>query len=168
MRKSIALIGICYLLASCSPLRPLKGSYYGSERPFTISTTKSIDEVWSKVIDLFATKGLSIKIIDKASGLITSESFSFIGKNTNETETGTLTDPSAWIVCSVPNPGQVDGSWNVRIKKDEIGKTVININITNLVAKTVLTQTAYVKGSTVLYEAKSTGNFERLISDLIK
>ncbi len=76
-----------------------------------ITTTKSVDEVWSKVIDLFAIKGLSIKIIDKLSGLLTSDPFSFLGKNTIETETGTLINTSAWVVSTIPNLDKIIGAW---------------------------------------------------------
>lgn len=89
----------------------MKGSYYGSEKPLMITTTKSVDEVWSKVIDLFAIKGLSIKIIDKLSGLLTSDPFSFLGKNTIETETGTLINTSAWVVSTIPNLDKIIGAW---------------------------------------------------------
>lgn len=168
MRKFSTLIGIYFLLVSCSPLKPLRGSYYDSEKPFTITTTKSVDEVWSKVIDLFATKGLAIKIIDKSSGLITSEKYSFLGTNTTETENGTLTNPSAWVVCTVPKLDKLAGAWNVRVKSDGAGKTIININITNLEAQIIFPKSVYGYEKTMNYDVKSTGNFERLISDLVK
>lgn len=165
MKKTITLLSVIFLLGSCRPLKPLTGSYYDSEKPFTITTTKSVEEVWSKIIDLFATKGLSIKVIDKSSGLLTSEPFSFLGMNTVETENGTLANPSAWVVCIYNNPLKIEGAWNIRIKPDGTGKTIININITNLLASTTLPKEA--GGRTLFYDVKSTGNFEKIIASFI-
>ena len=49
---------------------PIKGTY--PETPIVISSTKSFDQAWDRLVDIFAQKGLSIKIIDRSSGLIIS------------------------------------------------------------------------------------------------
>lgn len=103
------------------------------KKPFMAYTDKSVDEVWSKVIDIFATKGITIKIIDKASGLIVTEDYSFLKSYTFETVSGKPVNPNAMVVCSrILNglgepmiPEKITGSWNVRVKPEN-GKTIIN------------------------------------------
>ena len=188
------LIIAALLLSSCGTTKeiPLKGTY--PAMPIQISTDKSVDYVWDKLIDLFAQRGLPIKIIDRSSGLIVSDKS--ILKTTIEENNGQLQDNSAWIVVTkkldaglnrtVPITGttsgayskqmvprDVTGEWNVRVKKSENGSTVINVNIVNVTfsdyVATGLGTPGYYKDlplNASFY--KSTGTFERLITDLIK
>jgi len=163
----------CIVLVSCTVSKPtLKGKY--QETPYQIETSKSFDETWSKLIDLFAQKGLSIKIIDKSSGLITSEKTSFLSSYTFENEQGQPEKPNAFVVVSklsamgrVYPPQTLTGEWNVRIKPVE-GKTIINVNLVNIVAQYFQPQSQYSAQKTYDLEAKSTGVFEKLITDQIK
>jgi hypothetical protein len=153
---------------------PLKGTY--PETPYQIKSSKSFQAVWDNLIDLFAQKGLSIKIIDKSSGLITSERS--ILTTTIEKIDGSLENPKAFIVVPqiyqpgpmryVPiiNDSKVTGEWNVRIKELE-GLTIINVNFVNLQysINDIFTSTSKQE---ILTNYKSTGVFERQISDLIK
>ena len=120
--------------------------------PIQITSDKSFDTVWNNLIDLFAQKSLPIKIIDRSSGLIISESA--LLKTTVEIKDALL-DPSAWIVLAkqhtagMPNDlpittggtysgftgknkklqvNDVRADWNVRIKTHGY-KTIINVNI---------------------------------------
>ena len=85
------------LLSSCSyqvmPIS-LKGTY--AKRPIQITSDKDFNTVWSKLIDLFAQKGLPIKIIDRSSGLIICDKT--LLKTTVEDKNGQLEDSEAWIV----------------------------------------------------------------------
>ncbi|MEJ7739596.1 MAG: hypothetical protein WKF97_19400 [Chitinophagaceae bacterium] len=152
-------------------ITPLKGLY--SDKPFEIVSDKSKDRVWDKLIDFFAQKGLSIKIIDRRSGLIISDKSALTW--TFEDSKGKLINPSAWIVIEktvdpgpnkVIKPSSVAGDWNVRIKDLPNNKTVINVNLVNIRAK----RESVSKYGISEYEIKalSTGNFEKLISDIIK
>lgn len=168
---------ICALfISSCgsSKLMPLKGKY--PDTPYQVKTSKSFEQVWDNLVDLFAQKGLSIKIIDKSSGLITSDKA--ILTRTIENKDGSLQNPAAFIVVpQIYEPGpmryvalaydsDIFGEWNVRIKEFN-GETIINVNIVNV-------QYSYYDPSTKLTKQafittyKSTGVFEKLITDLIK
>lgn len=170
----LALISTLFLLGCGSKVIPLKGKYL--EPPYQIQTSKSFAQVWDNLIDIFAQKGLSIKIIDKSSGLITSDRS--LLSTTIEKKDGSLENPEAYIVVPqiympgpmkytpITNSSDVVGEWNVRIKEVN-GETLINVNIVNV-------QYSYYDSSTKLTKQanltnyKSTGVFEKFITDLIK
>ena len=167
------LLLVLYLsiFVSCSyKTIPLKGEYQTG--PYIQSTTTSIDKVWDKLVDLFATKGLSIKVIDKSSGLIVSDKYKL--SVTQENKSGKLINPNAYVVSvKLYNPGSrtylpintTVGEWNVRIKPDGNGGTIINVNLVNI--QEVWTDSkGYSKD--VVSTAKSTGVFEKIIFDTIK
>ena len=170
----IAIATIASLACATTKSIPtLKGSYV--DAPYTIKTTSSYDQVWSKLIDLFATKGIAIKIIDKSSGLITSEPVSFSNSYATENSKGEISSKKAFVVIPkitdglgrVLEPNSVSGDWNVRIKATE-GGTTINVNLVNLKCFVITPPSQYSKGYSTDYPIKSTGVFEQLISDDIK
>ena len=169
--KLITLSLIVLVLTSCAvKIYPLKGKY--QDGPFMQVSNNPIDTVWDKLIDLFATKGLPIKIIDKSSGLIISDKAALLA--TNEDKNNKLENPGAGVVLekvynpgtrTFIKPGTVVGEWNVRIKANANGGTTINVNLVNL--KDVYTD---LKGFTNerVSKAISTGVFEKVIFDYIK
>lgn len=173
MKKLVLIISLLAIW-SCTKIVPIKGSYQLT--PVEVVSTKSKDEVWSKVIDLFAQKGLPIRLIDKSSGLIISDKVSLLNQSTWELPDGKLSDPNAWVVVEklysgdqfLP-PTYVTGEWNVRVKEQD-SKTIINVNLLNLQAGIgQITPTAFpVSPSTSSLRAQSLGNFERYISDIVK
>jgi hypothetical protein len=174
IRTLITLVAIPLLLFSCSPkIVPIKGSY--QNKPFEMVSNNSKDVVWDKIIDLFAQTGFSIKIIDRSSGLIISDKGSL--KYSRENKKGELRDKNAWVVLdAVYQSGStylvpissVTGEWNVRIKDADAGKTNININLVNIAAYYMQGTGPYAVPQVLRVNAKSTGNFEKLISDKIK
>ena len=151
---------------------PLKGHYV--DKPYEIISDKTKDQVWDKIIDFFAQNGLSIKIIDKSSGLITSDKTRLSW--TMENKDGTLFKPDRWIVIekisllgsgAFVTPTSVTGDWNIRIKDAGDNKTIINVNLVNIQAKAT-----YSNGREILQEieikALSTGIFEKTIADAVK
>jgi|ERR1035437_11202409 hypothetical protein len=168
---SLTLIIFSFLTGCAIKTTPIKGTYL--DKPYAIISDKSKDQVWDKIIDFFAQKGLSIKIIDRSSGLIISDKSALTW--TFEDSKGKLINPNAWIVIEKsidpgPNkiikPSSVAGDWNVRIKELPNNKTSINVNLVNIKAKRAYAS----KYGISEYEIKalSTGNFEKLISDQIK
>lgn len=179
-----------FLLIACSPTQKiiqLKGSY--PVPPIEITSSKSFDEVWDKLIDLFAQKGLSIRLIDRSSGLLISGAATLV--TTIEDKNGNLMDSTAHIVVAkrydatahryvpitkviagpyvsksyIDKPDPVYGEWNVRIKKAGTG-TSINVNVVN----TIYT---YVDAKGIPYDRKlslykTTGRFESMIANIIK
>lgn len=172
--KKIILFFLIALTSCSAPKSTLTGKY--QDTPYQIETSKSLDETWSAIIDLFATKGLSIKIIDKSSGLITSNKTSFLFSYTYENKQGQPEDPNAFVVVNklkggfgnTLNPQVLTGEWNIRIKEVN-SKTVINVNLVNIIAQyTAPRTTTYTAEHTYNLVAKSTGVFEKLIADQIK
>jgi len=167
-------------LSSCSVVFTApKGNY--PKPPISFRSEKPIEKVWDNLIDVFAQKGLSIKIIDKSSGLIVSErkSLSF----TVEDKNGKIQNASAFVVMPrMTNQGfnapimpyNVYGEWNVRIKPDGNG-TSININLLNFSA-----DYGDPKSETALYyqkfkwkyhgslDGQTTGVFENYLAAAIK
>jgi hypothetical protein len=176
MKKIILGALILFSITSCAPIKMTALKEVHFEPPYNVTSNKTQQEVWEKIIDLFATKGLSIKIIDKNSGLLTSEKTSFKDNSTIEDKTGKLINPEAYIVTSYYNsmgmiikPTILTGEWNIRIKEDkENNGTVININLVNIEAVTAGYATAYGPSPSYNFEAKSTGKFEAMIGDYIK
>lgn len=171
----IQIIALIILLSSCATnYYPVSGSYLIA--PFSITSNNSKEVVWDKIIDLFAQKGLPIKIIDKSSGLIISEKSTFF--TTTETKQGMLVNKNAWLVV----PGRFDSikkvyykktnaenliaEWNVRIKDAPDNKTIVNVNIVNI--KDIVTDSHGFTREIIYNNAKSTGVFENLIADLVK
>jgi len=184
MKKNLLLIAIPIFLFSCSPIKmlPLKGNYPAT--PMVFTSAKSFDECWDNLVDIFAQKGLSIKIIDKSSGLIISDRSKMAA--TIEDKYGNVFDKKALVAipCFIRNGKRaaliyqyngaytpqsilassvVEGEWNVRIKKSISGGTIINVNITNLGYDSSTDN----KGIVTISEYKSTGVFEKELSKLI-
>jgi len=185
--KKLLLLALFPIIYSCAPkIIPVKGNY--ATLPMTFNSDKPVAEVWDKLIDLFAQKGLSIKLIDKSSGLIVSDNSGITA--TWENKSGTLVHPDAYIVVpkrynnnaqrevgvttiyttksKLKNPDLVKGEWNVRIKSSGSG-TIINVNLVN-VQYLYYTGVSYSKVPTwsALPSYKTTGQFEKLIADYIK
>src|SRR5689334_10194727 len=93
--KKISFIACLALFVSCSVKTiPIKGTYL--KPPYTDTTTIAKEQAWDKIIDFFAQNGLSIKIIDKSSGLIISDNTAVPASY--ETKLGIPEKKDAWIV----------------------------------------------------------------------
>lgn len=182
LMKKLFIIAVGLLMCSCTMNRissNLVSSY--QKEPFFTTSDKSFNQVWEKVIDIFAQKGIGINVIDKSSGIIVSSIYSFEGKVTMEQRSGLPGDSTAWVTVGYYGledetqlfPSQVFGSFNVRIK-EENGKTLINVNLSNLKASEPRFPLGYIKNYYIpddakhQYDIESTGVFERYIADMIK
>ncbi|MEO6313565.1 MAG: hypothetical protein ABIX01_11920 [Chitinophagaceae bacterium] len=174
MRRIQFLLPVFVILHSCSMhIAPLKGTY--PKTPIVYTSEKSLDKIWDNIIDMFAQKGLSIKIIDKSSGLIVSEKSRLSWSL--EKKDGSLFDSTNYVVLEKVSakgskyfytPTRVTGEWNVRIKAD--GKlTYININLTNIMATY---GSAYYSNGRIVEPVeivgRTTGVFEKSIYEMIK
>jgi hypothetical protein len=176
MNRLFAVACIIILTCGCVVYKPVAiiGNY--PKPPITYLTSTPFDKVWDNIIDMFSQQGLSIKIIDRSSGLIVSERgpipYSF------EDKLGKLYKPEAYAVierwkenggASYFIPLTVTGEWNVRIKTIE-DKTGINVNLTSILATyepTFYSITRTVTGP-VMTQGKTTGIFEKIITDAVK
>lgn len=181
MKKTILAIALLPIFfASCAPkFFALKGSY--PQPPFTYHSDKSQEKVWDNLIDLFAQKGLSIKVIDRSSGLIVSEKSKLTW--TSEDKNGRVKNPNAFVVLPIIKainddrniePYGVTGEWNVRIKKGESG-TDINVNLLNFDAdygsrdsKYYLSYAAAKRKYQGSVDGITTGIFEKMIFEAIR
>ncbi len=164
--KKISGVFIVFLLAtSCMKLLPLRGNY--PEPPFALKTNQSYDSIWGKIVDVFADRGIPIKIIDKSSGIIVSEKIKL--STTIEDKNGELKDKNAFIVPHYYDPGSrknitsypldaYTGEFNVRAKTTENG-SIVTINIVDVTAQKYMS--AQMKNGSVL-NFKSTGNLNNL------
>jgi hypothetical protein len=169
--STIALVISISMLFSCAyKTIPIKGTY--TDGNFEAYSEKNQEEVWSNLIDFFARKGLSIKIIDKSSGLLVSDKTPLIW--TFENKKGLLNKSNAHVVLAQtidPGPKKplipygVFAEWNVRLKTVS-GKTLVNINLVN--PSYYLSPTNPIYTSFKSNDIKSTGNFERIIFDAIR
>jgi hypothetical protein len=184
--KKLASICFLVLFASCAAkIIPLKGNY--PQTPIIFKSENSFEKTWDKLIDVFAQKGLAIKIIDRSSGLIISTNSEMAA--TPEDSKGNPKNPNAFIaVPSIKSNNQIKplsgsnqgaytakskivyypvyGEWNVRVKPDGAG-SLINVNITN-VTYVIYGGTKGTDHFLPLKGYKSTGVFEKDLADLIK
>jgi hypothetical protein len=162
-----------FLLSSCIARNiPIKGTY--PSPPFEGISTNNREIVWDKLIDLFVQKGLPIKLIDEASGLIVSEESELIWSH--EDREGQLFEDRAHVVLMKTSvlgitgrPYKVTGEWNIRIKP-EGEKTKININLINIrpyAMDTLGNVRNYGRVFSVGNVVKSTGKFEQTIFEII-
>ncbi len=175
MKKYIFISALC-MLSACFYVKitPIQGKY--AQTPVTFTSESDFETVWDKLIDLFMQKGISIKLIDRSSGIIVSDRAYFPA--TYELKNGGLKDPDAFLVLpkyyysttkktvTVANNEKVSGEWNVRIKEKN-GVTSINVNIVNVRYYTYNSDyKSYYEQLTE--EFQSTGNFEKIIADFIR
>lgn len=166
MKKLFVALLCLYAFSSCvSPTKvvPLKGKY--QEVAVKSKVDKSFSQVWDSVIDLIASQGISVKLIDKASGLVLVDKSSFVGMITFEGKNGAILDPKSWIVSermatefqSEVSLYKASGEWNMRVKELSPGVTEVSVKVHSIEAKKL----------EYSLEAKSTGNFEKWILDAL-
>ena len=170
MKRLFGFMLISILCASCittSKVVHLTGNY---DFVSTVETNKTYDEVWNKVVDYFATTGIPISTIEKASGLIISKEVSLKGMITMEKD-GALLDENAFVV--IPYASKVvymnaTSDFNVRVREVN-GKVSITVNLPNIIAERTIKPTGFQLVSVPeRVEAKSTGVFERGLLELFK
>ena len=148
---------------------PLQGRYL--EEPYVVYSEKSFDEVWDNVVDVVATMGFPIKLLDKQNGLLVCERMSLLSAYSQEDKAGRLKNPDAYVV--VPNvenasfynvePYELSGVANVRIRA-EGKRTKINVNLN------AFTISVGAGNNTERYTAdlRSTGRFEQGVAQMVE
>lgn len=167
MKATLALIISLSLLYSCTVSKGISGTY--QKGPYEVTTSKSLDDAWGIVIDQFANHGYPISVIDKNSGIISSGVLDFSDLSTSENSKGAIQNLGAYIVIeNYQDPfrqyrTEVEGQWNVRVKEIN-GNTIVRINIVNLRASQINNHNNL---RVAVLEARSTGNFEKDLAELI-
>jgi hypothetical protein len=165
--KPILFCTALFLISCSAKVVPLRNQY--PVPPMTFKTENKIDQVWSNLIDFIATTGMSIKIIDRGSGLLITEDYSFVKKMTHENQkTKKVNNPDAYLVSNWYKisggylaPTEVMANWNIRLKEIEGGGTNIAVNITNVRAVNAIDKAR-------VFDVRSTGVFEKMIFDIVK
>ena len=163
---------VAFVLNGCTYLAftPLKGRH--QEQPYVTQSDKEFEAVWDNAIEVLATGGYPIKLLDKQSGLIVCERTTLIGSFTYEDKRGEVEDPEAFVVLPrlsggglkfVP-PKQLTGVLNILVRPLESG-TRINVNLNSFQIEVGL-EDEHSRQS--LIGMRSTGRLEDTIANLIK
>lgn len=162
----ILVLVAAFLGSAPGSSKELIGKY--QSEPYEVTCDTTFDVAWGKAIGVLTKYGLSPKIIDKSSGLITSEKVSFINNYCYENKEGIPANPNSYVVLNnltVAKPQIIVGEWNILLKEKN-GKTSVSINLVNLSA-THTSSTTYGGVSTYNYKIASTGVFEKAVGNLI-
>lgn len=169
MRKffnTVVLIATFLSLDSCTTIN---GTLLGTYEPIkNITTDLDYEKTWEKIVDLFAELAIPISVIDKESGIITSNEAVF-GPDvvTMEFKYGHIfPDPDKWFVVPYNNRAWGYGAkcmFNIRLKKTDNGKTNVQVYFHNLIGnyeyRSIQDNNKYPIGC----KCKSTGEFEKLL-----
>lgn len=171
MKKLLLVLLSGLMLSSCMTMKSTPSHLVGVYNVTTsIETDQKFDDVWNKVIDYFATNGIAIATLEKASGLIVSNKVQLRDAVTVEQD-GKPLDKNAYIVIPYAKNiiyKNVTSDFNVRVREVE-GKVVITVNLPNIEAERTIKPTGFVMVSAPeQVEAKSTGVFENGLLDLFK
>ena len=128
-------LSVALTISSCSPkIYGLRGNY---EITNSIETSSSYNDVWSKVIDYFAINNIPIATLEKESGIIVASAVNISKSMVSvESENGAIIDNSAWFVFPYEKyciGGRVQCSFNVRVKTQDNGKTLVSINLGSII-----------------------------------
>lgn len=166
------LILFIVLMCACSSTKITNNA----PSSYTFTTTKPFEEVWSGVIDYVASKGVSIKNIDKASGIIITDEYSLINSYTYEDKKGQLINPNAYVVINrikggfgaTLTPDFVTGNYNIRVKTLD-QETSVTVNLVNLKGAVKVDKNMYGGGGRLkYYTIKSTNVFEKQLAENLK
>jgi len=177
--KAFGFVLLLSIISCNNKVIPLQHAY--QDKPYQFATSSTKEQVWNKLIDLFTSKGLAIKTIDKNDGLMTTDNSTFLNLYTWENKDGGLTNPNALVVCSKVRgpftfaaslkPDDITGQWTVRTKQ-ESNRTLVDIRLANASGKVVVeNSSAY--GQVATREThnlivESTGVFEKSIEEALK
>ncbi len=148
-------------IVGCNPeLILLKGSYVAA--PTEINSSKPADSVWSNLKVLFDSHGLSIKKVDKETGLVKTRKGKFSSVYSFENDEGHLVEPQAWVVIhkTIVNkklwyPHDIWSLWSIRVTEAGKGTTVT-------ISPTVTCKYYPNPFTSMETQGQSTGTFEEL------
>jgi hypothetical protein len=133
MKQCILFIATLWSL-NCSAITHLK-----PVDPIVISTNLPKEQVWQRLLGLFVSNNIPIKLMDKNSGLMQSER---IGLGSHYTLKN-ADDSTCWALCEVVKnpegdglylfPQTINGEIQVYVQETE-GKVLLSINLMNLTA----------------------------------
>ena len=164
MKKLLTLICFAILFTSCVSHLPITGKY---ETKFIETEIEGgFEETWSSIVEILAKSGTNFRIIDKSSGLITTEKTSFTSQSTYEVKFGKPNNPNAFILTSRTSDNNlpitykdVFVNYNVLVKPISTAKSMMMVNLYNI---------SIIGGEQFPYKAVSLGNFEKRLAEMVK
>jgi hypothetical protein len=168
------LIVIAVLFSSCFIEKHFAVSGTYPVGPFIYKSEKSFDTVWSNIIDLFGEKGLAIRINDKSSGRLTGYSNQIPWTYENDSLKPNKRDKYLvvgrhYYLGQIVRPEISEGEWNISVMSTPSGGSIINVNLISPQVYSILHYGYRLKESRkICFDCKSTGEFEKMIADLIK
>ncbi len=183
MKKQITiLLALSFLCAftSCSTrLYEINSNYQPVSNNY-LETPQTKAEVITNVLAFLIENGCSIGLVDRESGIITTNEESFLGKDT-QVKNGLLIEPEAYIVSGVPpkslantnmvgdriDPYEITGYWSIRIV-EESALTKVYITASNLKCEYRKVVLGMASSTFVDVPVKSTGVFEGKLIDYVK
>lgn len=167
--KLLSITVVAFIITSCSPkVYNLQGNYPSKSREVNLN----FETVWSKTVDFLTTKEVPIKLIDKSTGLITTENINLTNVHSVESEIGEPKRKDSYVVVGRVSNIQIysysmKGAWTLRVTKVSDSKTLISLILSNA--------SAFVRGhvpfggdnETVYIPISSTGVFENELFDFI-
>ena len=168
---------ICFalLFLSCfapTKIREMPFINFQPKGYFEKVTVTEKEKVWTNIIEFFAKSGIPIELIDKSSGFIKAKAQ--VLTVTTENKNGIMRDSSAYVIAlkqyDVVNkvyyfPDYAEGYWNIFIKSNLEGNTVVNINLTQIVG---IRKSYVLNDIGTAFKAYSTGRFEESMFKIIK
>jgi hypothetical protein len=108
--------------------------------PIVMSVNLPKEDVWKRLVGLFVSNSIPIKLMDKSTGLIQSEK---IGLGSHYALTN-ADDSTSWALCEVLTspegigfywyPQIINGELQIYVQETADGKTLLSINLMNLAA----------------------------------
>lgn len=157
--KKLLLIFVLLVLFGCKAYEPPKQYNFIRELEFDLN----YDDTWTRVITFFANSGIPTKTIDKASGIVITETMDASGLP-QIMDCGT---PAEGLdLFKFENPTAL---FNVQVVKASENKTKVRINTfyKTLYNRYSLNNGMWVKTGSTLLNCNSTGVFEALIFNYI-
>ncbi|MDE6069610.1 MAG: hypothetical protein K2F92_01850 [Alistipes sp.] len=170
---ALTLTAICCLSSCSQKVYRLRGNY---DVVTSIETNSSFEDVWNRVIDFFAENNIPIATLEKASGIVVANSVNIPESRISiEDEQGRILDRNAWFVFPYEKKfvrGKVQCSFNIRVRKQENGKSYISVNLGGISGYKSISVFNPVNLTTNIIEQAapcySTGKFEEDLLNLFK
>ncbi len=153
--KRVIFLSILIFISGCATYKPAtKPAAFENKQVFD----KDYETVWSKTVKFFASKNIPIKTIEKASGLIATDTMMF---ETVRDKNYFSCDKFMSVGIEVPYQGKA--SFNVFLEKVSPQKTSVTVNLT---ANYIVPASQYSAG--VERGCFSAGNYEKELLEYLK
>ncbi len=127
---TLYILAAVVMFSGCISSKRLRKDYV--RNGYTFTSTISYDSTWDRILDYFQQTGTPVSSVDKASGIIVSNNFSFMKAYGYEKLFGN--DRNALVILprrKGHDPARINGTINVRLRTDQ----TVTAGIYNLTAE---------------------------------